>query len=101
MTNPPKETALSKEPTPLSNEEKDVEELVDYFAFGAMMNPVSVKNRNIHPVSSEPAELLDHRLGFFTSLGYADFCFLNGWNANKTQEQLSEERQRRYICRWL
>jgi hypothetical protein len=72
MTNPPKETALSKEPTPLSNEEKDVEELVDYFAFGAMMNPVSVQNRNIHPVSSEPAELLDHRLGFFTSLGYAD-----------------------------
>jgi hypothetical protein len=61
--------------TPLSKNEKvEVEQvdLVHYFAFGAMMNPVSVKNRNIHPISSEPAELLDHRLGFFTSLGYAD-----------------------------
>jgi hypothetical protein len=61
--------------TPRLKEEKDEEDIVHYFAFGAMMNPVSVKNRNIHPISSEPAELMDHRLGFFTSQGYADLIF--------------------------
>jgi hypothetical protein len=43
-----------------------------YFAIGAMMNPISVFNRGIQPVSSEPGELLHHKLGFFTSLGFAE-----------------------------
>jgi hypothetical protein len=43
-----------------------------YFAIGAMMNPISVTNRGIQPISSEPGELLHHKLGFFTSLGFAE-----------------------------
>jgi hypothetical protein len=43
-----------------------------YFAIGAMMNPVSLSSRGICPISSEPAELLDYRLGFFTALGFAE-----------------------------
>ena len=43
-----------------------------YFAIGSMINPVSIRNRGINPISSEPAELLDHRIGFFTSDGYAE-----------------------------
>jgi len=47
-------------------------ENLDYFAIGSMMHPVSIANRGIHPISSEPAELLDHRIGFFTSQGFAE-----------------------------
>jgi len=46
--------------------------LVNYFAIGSMMNPVSLANRGIRPIHSEPAELLDHRLEFFSNMGYAD-----------------------------
>lgn len=35
-------------------------ENVDYFAIGSMMHPVSIANRGITPISSEPAKLLDH-----------------------------------------
>ena len=42
-----------------------------YFAIGSMMNPVSLANRGIRPISSEPAEVLDYRLGFFTAMGVA------------------------------
>jgi len=45
---------------------------LDFFAIGSMMNPVALANRGIHPISSEPAELLDYRIGFFTSQGYAE-----------------------------
>lgn len=45
---------------------------LDYFAIGSMMHPVSIRNRGIYPISSEPAELLDHRIGFFTTQGYAE-----------------------------
>jgi AIG2-like family len=46
--------------------------LIDYFAIGAMMNPISVSNRRLKPVTSVPAELLDYRLGFFTTQGYGE-----------------------------
>ena len=36
------------------------------------MHPVAITNRGIHPLSSEPAELLDFRIGFFTSQGFAE-----------------------------
>jgi len=45
---------------------------LDYFAIGSMMNPVSITSRGIHPISSEPAELLNFRIGFFTSQGFAE-----------------------------
>mmetsp|Transcript_11058 Transcript_11058/g.18901 ORF Transcript_11058/g.18901 Transcript_11058/m.18901 type:complete len:290 (+) Transcript_11058:22-891(+) len=43
-----------------------------YFAIGAMMNPNSIKNRNIYPISSFPAELFDFELKFNGALGFAD-----------------------------
>jgi AIG2-like family len=46
--------------------------LIDYFAIGAMMNPISVSNRRLKPVASLPAELLDYRLGFFTAQGFGE-----------------------------
>ena len=47
------------------------EEDVWYFAIGSMMNPVSLKGRNLHPIESNPAELLDYELGFFGAMGMA------------------------------
>ena len=43
-----------------------------YFAIGSMMNPVSLKNRQLVPKESKPAELLDHKLYFFGELGMAE-----------------------------
>ncbi len=43
-----------------------------YFAIGSMMNPHSMKNRCINPISSSPAELLDFELQFNGILGFAD-----------------------------
>jgi gamma-glutamylcyclotransferase (GGCT)/AIG2-like uncharacterized protein YtfP len=43
-----------------------------YFAIGSMMNPHSMKNRCINPISSSPAELLDFELKFGGVLGFAD-----------------------------
>jgi hypothetical protein len=44
----------------------------NYFAIGSMINPTSLANRGIKPLFSAPAELLNHRLGFFTALGVAE-----------------------------
>merc|ERR1711871_107360 len=35
-----------------------------YFAIGAMMNKVSLSGRDLHPLESWPAEILDHELQF-------------------------------------
>eukprot|EP00563_Minutocellus_polymorphus_P004945 CAMPEP_0181044510 /NCGR_PEP_ID=MMETSP1070-20121207/13305_1 /TAXON_ID=265543 /ORGANISM="Minutocellus polymorphus, Strain NH13" /LENGTH=389 /DNA_ID=CAMNT_0023122961 /DNA_START=180 /DNA_END=1346 /DNA_ORIENTATION=- len=43
-----------------------------YFAIGAMVNPVSLGNRNIFPLVSRPAALLDHNIHFFGSIGVAE-----------------------------
>ena len=43
-----------------------------YFAIGSMMNPTSMKNRNITSLESKPGELLDFQLGFFNSMGFAE-----------------------------
>ena len=40
-----------------------------YFAFGSMMNKVSINNRDIYPEESKPAEILDFRLDFAGSSG--------------------------------
>jgi len=45
---------------------------VFYFAIGAMLNPVSLANRKIFPLESRPAELLDHNIHFFGSIGVAE-----------------------------
>ena len=39
--------------------------MVRYFAYGAMMNPTSIKLRGIHPTSTCPAKLKDYRMIFF------------------------------------
>jgi len=46
--------------------------LHNYFAIGAMLNPVSLRLRNIHPVSSRPAKLPRFRLHFFGEAGMAE-----------------------------
>ena len=52
-----------------------------YFAIGAMMNPISVKNRDLdlelnHP--AQPAVLLDHKLCFFGLQGFAEVIYEKG-----------------------
>ena len=42
-----------------------------YFAIGSMMNPMMFSNRGIHPVESMPAELLNHKIIFYSSFGFA------------------------------
>jgi len=36
------------------------------------MNPVSLKNREIEPIESIPAEILDHKIYFFGDSGFAE-----------------------------
>lgn len=43
-----------------------------YFAIGAMLNPVSTRLRNIHPLSSHPAKLLGHKIHFFGTMGMSE-----------------------------
>lgn len=52
-----------------------------YFAIGAMMNPVSVKNRDLdlelkHP--AQPGVLRDHKLCFFGLQGFAEVIYEKG-----------------------
>ena len=48
------------------------ETLQNYFAIGAMLNPTSMRLRNIHPASSTPAKLPGFRLHFFGEAGMAE-----------------------------
>mmetsp|Transcript_22613 Transcript_22613/g.52183 ORF Transcript_22613/g.52183 Transcript_22613/m.52183 type:complete len:314 (+) Transcript_22613:50-991(+) len=43
-----------------------------YFAIGSMMNPTSLSLREIVPIESHPAEILDHKLYFFGRFGMAE-----------------------------
>ena len=36
-----------------------------------MMNPISLNNREIHPLESKPAEIQDYKIVFFGSAGMA------------------------------
>jgi len=43
-----------------------------YFAIGSMINPISMAGRNLHPITSVAAEILDHSLYFYgTSMAEA------------------------------
>jgi hypothetical protein len=44
----------------------------EYFAIASMMNPTSIQKRGITPLKSQPAILLDYKLVFFGSMGYAE-----------------------------
>ena len=68
-------SAKESESSPsIRSNDGDNNNLVSYFAIGSMMNPISLANRGIHPAAcrSQPAELLEYRLGFFGPMGYAD-----------------------------
>ena len=54
------------------------EKTVWYFAIGSMMNPVSLANREIFPIESKPAEILDYKIGFFGQLGMAEALYEEG-----------------------
>ena len=49
-----------------------------YFAIGSMINPVSLKGRDLVPQKSEPAVLLDHKLYFFGEMGMAEAIACEG-----------------------
>jgi len=52
-----------------------------YFAIGAMMNPTSVKNRNLNLEVNHPARpgiLRDHKLNFFGPQGFAEVVYEEG-----------------------
>ncbi len=59
-----------------------------YFAIGAMVNPVSLRNRNIFPLESRPAELLDHNIHFFGSIGVAEAVVEQGASFHGVLHQL-------------
>lgn len=46
--------------------------MINYFAIGSMMNPVSLANRKIFPVKSQPAVLEEFALRFFPPMGFAE-----------------------------
>lgn len=46
-------------------------EHINYFAIGSMMNPISLKARQLHPVESYPAEILDYELLFLGKMAMA------------------------------
>ena len=50
----------------------DNQEDIYYFSIGAMMNPVSLANRQIFPKESFPGEILDHKIFFFGSMGFTE-----------------------------
>ena len=59
-----------------------------YFAIGSMVNPVSLRNRNIFPQESRPAELLDHNIHFFGSIGVAEAVVEQGASFHGVLHQL-------------
>ena len=59
-----------------------------YFAIGSMVNPVSLRNRNIFPQESRPAELLDHNINFFGSIGVAEAVVEQGASFHGVLHQL-------------
>ena len=48
---------------------------VNYFAIGSMCNKVSLSLRNLHPLESHPAEILDHEIYFFGKLAFAEAIY--------------------------
>ena len=61
-----------------------------YFAIGSMMNPISLSNRKLVPKESKPAELLDHRLYFFGSLGMAEAIADEGYSFHGVLHKMDE-----------
>ena len=57
--------------TGLELQKRIAEADVWYFAIGSMMNPTSMKARDLHPIKSMPAILQDCLLEFFGSEGMA------------------------------
>lgn len=56
----------------INSQSEEGEECLWYFAIGSMMNPISMKNRSLHPRESHPALLSEHRLYFFGKIGVAE-----------------------------
>ena len=48
------------------------DDYVWYFAIGAMLNPISMRNRKLFPLRSRAAVLMNHRINFFGSIGVAE-----------------------------
>ena len=62
-----------------------------YFAFGSMMNPISLEGRQLNPIKSVPAELLNFRLGFFGSMGFASTRALEGASCHGVLHRMTDE----------
>ena len=51
----------------------------NYFAIASMMKPTSLKGREITPIRSQPAMLVDYKLRFFGTMGYAEAVACPGY----------------------
>jgi hypothetical protein len=59
-----------------------------YFAIGSMMNPKSLHGRDIHPLLSIPARIIDYELGFFGP-GFAEALSSKGRSFHGVLHQIS------------
>ena len=62
-----------------------------YFAIGSMMNPISLKGRNLVPLESRPAELLDHKIEWFGAEGMATATPTPGESIHGVAHLMTEE----------
>lgn len=58
-----------------NSKSSDESDYVNYFAIGSMCNKVSLSMRNLHPLDSHPAEILDHEIYFFGKMGFAEAIY--------------------------
>lgn len=63
---------------------------VYYFAIGSMMHPGSCEMRHFHPQHSQPAELLDYRLHFFSAMGNAEAVLAPGHSMHGVLHRVTE-----------
>jgi hypothetical protein len=66
------------------------DDYVYYFAIGSMMHPGSCEMRHFYPQHSEPAELLDHRLHFFSAMGVAEAVQAPGQSMHGVLHRVTE-----------
>ena len=69
----------------------DDEELLWYFAISSMMNPTSMSLRGVKAIESQPAEIMDHKLYFFGSFGFAEALPSPGCTFHGVMHRLDHE----------
>ena len=73
----------------MESKESQETDTVWYFAIASMMNKISITNRNVHPIESKPAEILDFDLEFFGESGMAVAIMKKGKSFHGVLHRLS------------